>query len=99
RLPVETQNAVQQLACMGNSAEFSMLHTVHQDSEEMHGQLWEAVRTGLIFRAEDSYRFLHDRVQQAAYSLIPEELRAEAHLQIGRLLAAHTPPERLEEGI
>ena len=42
---------------------------------------------------------MHDRVQEAAYSLIPEELRAEAHLRIGRLLTAHTPPERLEEVI
>ena len=100
RLPVETQKALQQLACLGNSAEFAMLRMVYQDSEEeMHGQLWEAVRAGLIFRSEDSYRFLHDRVQEAAYSLIPEELRAEAHLRIGRLLAAHTPPEKLEEGI
>ena len=65
----------------------------------MHGDLWEAVRTGLVFRSEDSYRFLHDRVQEAAYSLIPEELRAEAHLRIGRLLAAHTPPEKREEAI
>jgi len=73
---------------------------IYQDSrEEMHVQLWEAVRTGLVFRAEASYRFLHDRVQEAAYSLIPEELRAGAHLRIGRLLAAHTPPEKLEEGI
>src|SRR5262249_12548813 len=43
--------------------------------------------------------FLHDRVQEAAYSLIPQELRAETHLRIGMLLAAHTPPEKLEEGI
>ena len=43
--------------------------------------------------------FVHDRVQEAAYSLIPEELRAEAHLRIGRLLAAHTPPEKREEAI
>jgi PAS domain S-box-containing protein len=100
RLPVETQNALQQLACLGNSAEFAMLRMVYQDSnEEMHGQLWEAVRAGLIFRSEDAYRFLHDRVQEAAYSLIPQELRAEAHLRIGRLLAAHTPPEKREEGI
>src|SRR4051812_18889405 len=100
RLPVGTQKALQQLACMGNSAEFAMLGMIYQDSrEEMHDQLWEAVRTGLVFRADTSYRFLHDRVQEAAYSLIPEELRADAHLRIGRLLAAHTPPERLEEGI
>ena len=100
RLPVETQNALQQLACLGNSAEFAMLTMVYEDAqEEMHGQLWEAVRAGLIFRSEDAYRFLHDRVQEAAYSLIPEELRAEAHLRIGRLLAAHTPPEKREEVI
>src|SRR5262245_36784023 len=65
----------------------------------MHGRLWEAVRTGLVFRSEGAYRFLHDRVQEAAYALIPEELRAEAHLRIGRLLAAHTPPEKREEEI
>ena len=100
RLPTETQKALQQLACLGNSADFAMLRMVYQDSsEEMHGQLWEAVRTGLIFRSEDSYRFLHDRVQEAAYSLIPQELRAEAHLRIGMLMASHTSPDKLEEGI
>jgi len=100
RLPIQTQTALQQLACLGNSAGFAMLRMVYQDrSEEMHGQLWEAVRTGLIFRSEDSYRFLHDRVQEAAYSLIPKELRAEAHLRIGVLMASHTPPDKLEEGI
>ena len=65
----------------------------------MHGHLWEAVRSGLIFRADDSYRFLHDRVQEAAYSLIPKELHAEAHLRIGMLLATHTPPAKREEAI
>ncbi|HTD54893.1 MAG TPA: AAA family ATPase, partial [Silvibacterium sp.] len=99
RLPGETQKALQQLACLGNSAEFAMLRIVYQDSnEEMHGRFWEAVRTGFIFRSEDSYTFLHDRVREAAYSLIPQELRSETHLRIGMLLAAR-PPEKLEEGI
>src|SRR6516162_7156396 len=100
RLSAETRNALQKLACLGNGAGFTMLQIVYQDSEEeMHGQLWEAVRSGLIFRSEDSYKFLHDRVREAAYSLIPEESRAEAHLRIGMLLAAQTPPEKLEETI
>ncbi|WFU55234.1 AAA family ATPase [Bradyrhizobium pachyrhizi] len=100
RLSAETRNALQKLACLGDDAGFTMLRIVSQSSEEeMHGRLWEAVRAGLIFRSEESYRFLHDRVQEAAYSLIAEELRAEAHLRIGMMLAAQTPPEKLEETI
>jgi PAS domain S-box-containing protein len=100
RLPSETQTALQQFACLGNSAAFEMLRMVYQRSiEDMHEDLWEAVKSGLIFRGDDSYRFLHDRVQEAAYSLIPTELRAGAHLRIGRLLASHTPPATREDAI
>jgi PAS domain S-box-containing protein len=100
RLPIETQKALQEFACLGNSAEIAALTAVHGTSEEeLHSDLWEAVRLEFIVRLEDSYRFIHDRVQEAAYSLIPESLRAESHLRIGRLLAAHTPPERREEAI
>jgi PAS domain S-box-containing protein len=100
RLPLETQQALQRFACLGNSAEFDMLQMAFQESFELlHDHLWEAVRNGLIFRSDNSYRFLHDRVQEAAYSLIPMELRAEAHLRIGMLLATHTPETKREEAI
>ena len=98
RLPAETQTALRQLACVGSSAEFALLATVCQTSQEdLHDSLWEAVRAGLVLRSEDSYAFQHDRIQEAAYSLIPEDARAEAHLRIGRLLLAHTPPDKREE--
>ena len=100
RLPPETLAALRQLACVGASAEFALLGTVCQTSqEELHESLWEAVRSGLVLRSENSYAFQHDRIQEAAYSLIPEEARAEAHLRIGRMLVAHTPTGKLEEAI
>jgi len=100
RLPVDTQKALRQLACIGNSAEFALLTMVYKDSnEDVHRDVWEAVRTGLVFRSEGAYWFLHDRVQEAAYSLIPEGARGAAHLRIGRLLASGTPAAEIEERI
>jgi len=98
RLPVHTQKTLKELACLGNGAELTTLSLVHGGSEEaVHADLWDALRLEFIVRVDGSYRFVHDRVQEAAYSLIPEELRAEAHLRMGRLLLSQTPPERREE--
>ncbi len=100
RLSVETQQTLQQMAYLGNTAEMSMLSIVLQIAEgQIHAALWPAVRQELVERLEGSYKFVHDRVQEAPYSLTPETLRAEVHLRIGRLLAAQTPPEKLEGSI
>ena len=100
RLPDESQEALQKLSCLGNVADITMLASVLASSEEeVHAALWEAVRLELVERLPGAYRFVHDRVQEAAYSLIPEAIRAAAHLRIGRLLVARTPPENREEAI
>src|SRR6266702_3026595 len=100
RLPRVAQEALQQLSCLGNSADLTTLALVRGTSEEqVHADLWEAVRLELIERLDGAYRFVHDRVREAAYSLIPEPLRADAHLRIGRLLVAHTPRDEREEVI
>ena len=100
RLPDETQEVLQQMACLGNVADLTTLAIVLGTSEvEVHAALWEAVRVDLVERLPGAYKFAHDRVQEAAYSLIPEEQRAAAHLLIGRLLVARTTPESREEGI
>ena len=98
RLPAETQKALQLLACLGNAARVTTLSVVYGTEEpQVHSDLFEAVRAEMVERREDSYKFIHDRIQEAAYSLMVEQLRPEAHLRIGRMLLVHTPPADREE--
>jgi PAS domain S-box-containing protein len=100
RFSANTQEALKHLACLGNVAEIAPLAMVQEETEEaIHAALWEAVRAGLILQHEGTYKFLHDRIQQAAYSLISEEHRAEVHLALGRALLAGMTPDQLGEHI
>ncbi|GAB7522241.1 ATP-binding sensor histidine kinase [Paraburkholderia sp. 2C] len=100
RLPEATRTALQCLAAIGHEAGSDTLALVFEKPEaQVHTDLWEAIREEYVLDQEGVYRFVHDRVQEAAYSLIPQARRAEAHLRIGRLLAAHTPPGQLEDEV
>jgi PAS domain S-box-containing protein len=98
RLSGATQTALQQLACLGSVVEIATLALVYgQSEEEIHRLLLEAARSGLILYREGFYAFLHDRIQEAAYALIPEAGGARAHLRIGRVLLASMPSDEIGE--
>src|SRR5882757_415242 len=98
RFSSTTQEALKQLASLGNVAPIATLALVHGTTEEaMHAALWEAVRAGLVFHQQSTFRFLHDRIQQAAYTLIPDEQRADIHLRIGRVLLGNMTQDDLAD--
>ena len=100
RLSPETQDALKLLACLGNRADFATIVAVRGSSEvQVELDFRDALRSGAVFWQESGYRFLHDRVQEAAYAIIPEESRAELHLHIGRRLVSGTPREEIDERI
>ncbi len=100
RLPAATREVLEGLACLGNSADLATLLVTQGGTEAtVDAAFWDAVREGVVLRAGDSYRFLHDRVREAAYALIPEDRRAERHLQIGRLLLSYMPQEAAGERV
>src|ERR1700694_1772167 len=94
RFSATTQEAVKQLACLGNITEIATLTLVQGEKEGMvHEALWAGVLAGLVVHQGSAYKFLHDRIQQAAYSLIPDEQRAGVHLRIGRVLLSNIVAE------
>ena len=89
RLPERTQDALKPLACLGDSGDAATLSLVSRDTEgNIHAALWEAVRAGVVFFRDGIFQFSHDRIQQAAYSLIPDDDRAGIHVSIGRAMQA-----------
>jgi len=95
RLPPDSQDALKLLACLGAGADAATLQLVLDASEpEINERLAAAVRSGTVVSRAGAYRFLHDRVQEAAYALIPESLRAALHYRVGhRLLGELTQAE------
>ena len=87
-LSPETQRILMIASCVGNTfSGATMALFAGQRENETRAQLWEAAREGLLLHLEDGwYKFAHDRIEQAAYSLLEELDKQQMHLQIGRLL-------------
>ena len=100
RLSPSTRDALKELACLGNSAPAWMVGAALGASEAaVDAALSEAVGAGLVVDRGGAYSFLHDRIQDASYALIPGSDRARVHLSIGRALLAHTPADKRDDTI
>lgn len=105
RLPPKAQYALTLAACIGNRFDRATLAVVSEQSLAATADDLEQARAeGLIVPvdaagdAADTFVFLHDRVQQSAYALIPAPRRRMVHLAVGRLLRARATAAQLEAG-
>ena len=100
RLPIGAQDVLRDFACIGNQARTAVLSAASGLPEaEVQQALDSAVHADLISRQGDLYTFMHDRIQEAAYSLTPESGRAMVHLRLARSLLPWAGDARLEENL
>ncbi len=100
RLSARTQAALRHLACLSHNAELATLAMILGESADTTElMLVEAVQAGLVLAGKRAFNFLHDRVREAAYALIPERERSAMHLRIARILEAQTAPAAVGDHI
>lgn len=99
-LQTSTKDCLARFACLGNAVTADRLACAcGTDEAAVCNSVAEAVVAGLVFRQGDAYLFLHDRVQEAAYRLIPAADRPAMHLSIGRRLAGNGDETAIEDAI
>lgn len=106
RLPHPAQYLLRRIACFGSGVDARTLAAITgMTMQALDADLWPAVERGLIVQVANRERpsdvssatlqFAHDRVQQAAYTLVPESELPALHADIGRSLLAHGAKELL----
>ncbi|GAA4878504.1 AAA family ATPase [Paenibacillus vulneris] len=106
RLPESVQQLLMKAACIGHVFRPELLSlAASQDVALINQELRPAIDEGLIValrrdlypHTSIKYSFLHDRVHQAVYSLVPKEQKKELHYQIGQIMLQGLSSEDLEE--
>lgn len=113
QLPNEAQEVLKLAACIGNTFELDTLDRVTKyDRAQVRAHVHTTIREGLVTheRATSAttstrgtnattrvYRFLHDRVQQAAHSMVSEQESRATRLRIGRMMRDARTPTAADE--
>jgi len=115
KLDTKTQKILKMASSIGNQFDLETLNIVNETrSDQTLKSLESAISVGLIVQLDKTklplssghssqskatFKFSHDRIQQAAYSLIPEKDKKGLHWRIGHLLMEHIPKEQHEQRI
>lgn len=103
KVSLQTRQFIVIGACLGGMFQARTLSAVSGCAEDLLiAHLSSAVQEGLLMMSENSpsfieYRFTHDRIQQAAYSLLDNRSRMEIHLAAGHFLFQDNLPEHREQ--
>ncbi len=100
KLPAATQEILQLASCVGNQFDLSILTLLaHKPEQAVQAILQASLRENILIPDKERYKFAHDRIQQAIYSLIDPDLRTHIQRRIGFSLIENTPPDEIDDKI
>lgn len=92
KTPMRSRELLVVSSCLGNKFDARLLSAVSGYKEdELNEYLSSAIQDGLLIAVDQAdsvlqYQFTHDRIQQAAYSLLDRQRLMEVHLTAGRYM-------------
>ena len=88
-LAPSTQEVLKISSCIGDRFDLSLLTVIfNQQRHEVFSLFTPLIREGFLLFYNGSYSFVHDRIQEVAYSLLDEREKAAIHMRIGKAIAA-----------
>lgn len=98
QLPETSQQALKYAACIGNKFQLAELaHILNISVEQARADTNLPIKEGILRYAKNTYSFIHDHVQQAAYSIFSEQNRIEVHYKIALTLLEKLSGKEQEE--
>jgi predicted ATPase/class 3 adenylate cyclase/tRNA A-37 threonylcarbamoyl transferase component Bud32 len=115
KLSNQVQYYLRIASCIGNRFSLEGVSLItHEDKQSILKNIHEAIQSGLVQPSNENYKFLeldinydgiaefkflHDRIQQAAYTLIPVEEKSKVHWEIGNFLLKNANEQDLEDNL
>ncbi len=101
KLPKNTQYILKIASCIGSRFDIKILSIIYKKNiEDSKKDLEAAILENFIFQInKENFKFVHDKIQQAFHSTIPDAERNNFHFQIGKLLLKFLNEENLQKKI
>ncbi|MDY6934553.1 MAG: AAA family ATPase [Spirochaetota bacterium] len=100
RLPDGPLDIIKTASCFGSKFSIEVLaESYNKTVYEIYENIVVLLESGFVLLMHDAFRFSHDRIQEAVYSITLDEERKRKHYRIGKLLLQKAGIEEISENV